>query len=466
MTKRHYKGYSIRKKGNAYQILITYQTRKYYYTYHAPEQLTESKKYAEAEKEAIRLRDNVRMGFTQTMPTFGTYAQYVIQTKKDSGVRKSTLNQYKYLLPRLLDEFSDDLLDHITPARLNKFYGALAESEVMISASALAIPGKLKKYLKANNITYRQLHEMADIAENTVSLAVGGTKVASKTAERLCMALELDMQEYFYLISNSRPISNKTLHEHIALLNTIMKTAVKERIISYNPVDGSSIPKKEKPKVNYYQPEEIAHIWECLSKEDARWQIIVTLLIVTGCRRGEIVGIKWSDILWEHNLLHIAREVLYNEVDGMYIEESNKNIDEKYVQIDQVTAQQLKEYYDSFVADMEHLRLPQSDWPQYCFWQATDSTKPLHPSSVNQFLTRFSERYGIRNINPHSLRHSLASALIAEGVDIYAVSRQLGHKQVSTTREIYAHQINEHQAKIAERIPEIYNRPNKRKKEP
>lgn len=273
------------------------------------------------------------------------------------------------------------------------------------------------------------------------------------------------MCDYFYLISNSHPISNKTVHEHITLLNTILKTAVKERIISYNPVEGSTVPKKTKTTANYYQPEEISHIWECLNKEDIRWQIIITLLIVTGCRRGEIVGIQWSDILWECNLIHITREVLYNDEDGMYIEESTKNVDEKYVQIDQVTTQQLKKYYESFVADMEHLRLPQDDWPKYCFWQTTDSTRPFHPSSVNQFLTRFSERHGIRNINPHSLRHSLASALIADGVDIYAVSQQLGHKQVSTTREIYAHQITEHQAKIAQRIPEIYKRPNV-KKEP
>lgn len=86
---------------------------------------------------------------------------------------------------------------------------------------------------------------------------------------------------------------------------------------------------------------------------------------------------------------------------------------------------------------------------------------PMHPSSINRFLTRFSEKYGFRKINPHALRHSLASALIADGVDVYVVSKQLGHKRESTPREIYAHQINDHQAKVAERIPEIYHRPNR-----
>ena len=162
----------------------------------------------------------------------------------------------------------------------------------MIPASAVAIPQKLIKYLKANDITYKQLHDMPGVAENTISLAVRGTKVSSNTAERICKALDLNIDDYFYIISNSRPISGKTVQEHIRLLNTILKTAVKERILEYNPVDGSTPPRIEKKPVNYYQPDEISKIWECLANEDIRWQMIISLLIVTGCRRSEIIGLR------------------------------------------------------------------------------------------------------------------------------------------------------------------------------
>lgn len=461
-SQRHYKGYSITKKTeNSYLIRISDHGQRYNYLFHAPEQLTESKQYAAAEKEAIQLRDKVKMGYVQKMPTFRAYADYVLQTKQDAKVRDTTLNQYKYLLPRLLDEFGDDLLDQITPVRLNRFYGKLQSSEVMIPASALAIPQKLIKYLKANDITYKRLHDMSGVAENTISLAVRGTKVSSNTAERICKALDLNIGDYFYIISNSRPISGKTVQEHIRLLNTILKTAVKERILEYNPVDGSTPPRIEKKPVNYYQPDEISKIWECLANEDIRWQMIISLLIVTGCRRSEIIGLRWDNILWDNALIHIDHEVLYNEDQGLYIFNATKNLDEKYVQVDQTTMDQLRDFRKSFEADMHHLRLPEEDWPEYIFYQAEDVTMPMHPSSINRFLTRFSEKYGFRKINPHALRHSLASALIADGVDVYAVSKQLGHKRESTTREIYAHQINDHQAKVAERIPEIYHRPNR-----
>lgn len=128
------------------------------------------------------------------------------------------------------------------------------------------------------------------------------------------------------------------------------------------------------------------------------------------------------------------------------------------MQVDADTMNLLRQYFDAFCTDMKSLDLPKDDWPEYCFYQVSDVTKPIHPNSINQFLTRFSKKNGFRKINPHAFRHSLASALIADGVDIYAISRQLGHKQVSTTREIYTHQITEHQAKIAARFPIIYKK--------
>lgn len=458
--KRHYKGYSIDKRGkNSYWIRITYKNHTYRHTYHAPEELTESKQYALAEKEAIRLRDNIIQGFSGKIPKFEDYLFYVIDTKKKLNVKRSTIMGYKYLAPRLIEEFGKDPLDAITPHRLNQFYIKLQNSETMVPASAIAIEKKLENRLKEKGITKKEIHDNAGVGINTVTLALKGTKVSYNTAHKICEYLNVDEKDYFYIISNAKKLSSKTVNEHITFLNTIFKMAVKERILTFNPVDATNKPKKEKSEVNYYQPEEIMEIFDKLSQEEIRWQLIISLLIVTGCRRGEIAGLRWECILWDNNLLRINHEVLYDE-NGVYMENSIKNMDEKYVQVDNETMDLFREYRKDFEKMMNELHLEEENYPKYCFFQWKHPEKPIHPSSINQFLTRFSNKYGFRNINPHAFRHSLASALIADGVDIYAISRQLGHKQVSTTREIYAHQINEHQAKIAERIPNIYRRKN------
>lgn len=453
---KNYKGYQIIKRGSSFQIRINYQGKTYFYTFHPPTGLTPSKQHAEAEKEAIRLRERICSGYAATTPTFREYANYVLEMKKSLTLKKSTQNGYKYILRRILDEFGDDTLDRITPARLNQFYVKLQKDTTNVISSAEAKEDKLREYLRLHSMTIKNLSEIASIASNTASLAVNGKRVSIHTAESICGSLGLDLSEYFAVIDNQTTLSDKTVTEHIRLINAILNQAVREKMIETNPVEATIKPKKKKNKPNYYQPDEVSQIWKCIGEEPLKWQVIISLLIITGCRRAEIAGLKWENILWDHNILRINSQALYNEDDGIYNEESTKNDDVKYVQIDDYSADLLRKYYDEFCTNMKSLGLSKREYPKFCFFQTKDISKPMHPSTINDHLRSFSKKHGFRQINPHSLRHSLASALIAEGVDENAVSKQLGHKQVSTTREMYVHEIREYQAKVAQKLPTIY----------
>lgn len=453
---KNYKGYQIILRGKSYQLRINYKGQTYFYTYHPPEGLTPSKQRAAAEKEAIRLRDLIHSGYAATTPTFREYANYVLEAKKSLALKKSTQNGYKYILRRINDEFGDDTLDQITPARLNRFYVKLKKDTKKIDSAAEAKGGHLRNYLHDQSMTIKRLSEIASISSDTASLAVNGKRVSLHTAEAICGALSLNMDDYFTIINKQTTLSTETVTAHIRLINAIMNQAVREKLIDTNPVDATIKPKKEKSRPNYYQPEEVSAIWKCISDEPLKWQVIISLLIITGCRRAEIAGLKWENVLWDHNLLRINSQALYNDDDGIYNEESTKTDDVKYVQIDDYTAKLLRKYYEQFCNDMKTLGLKKREYPEFCFFQTKDISKPMHPSTINDHLSTFSKKHGFRNINPHSLRHSLASALIAEGVDENSVSKQLGHKQVATTRGIYVHEIQEYQAKVAKKLPNIY----------
>lgn len=453
---KNYKGYQIIKRGNSFQIRINHQGKTYFYTFHPSEGLTPSKQYAEAEKEAIRLRDRIRSGYSGTMPTFREYANYVLETKKSLILKRSTQNGYKYILRRILDEFGDDTLDRITPARLNQFYIKTQKDTTKIPSSAEAKGNKLREYLKTQSITITKLSETASISAPTASYAVNGKRVSIHTAKAICNALQLNLEDYFTVISNQTTLSDQTVLVHIRLINAIMNQAVRENLIETNPVSATIKPKNKPSKPNYFQPDEVSAIWKCIGEEPLKWQVIISLLIITGCRRSEIAGLKWNNILWDDNILRINSQALYNEDDGIYNEESTKNEDVKYVQIDDYSAKLLRKYYNSFCSDMKALGLKKQEYPNFCFFQTGDISKPMHPSTINEHLRAFSKKHGFRKINPHSLRHSLASALIAAGVDENAVSKQLGHKQVATTRNIYVHEIKEYQAKVAQKLPTLY----------
>ena len=79
----------------------------------------------------------------------------------------------------------------------------------------------------------------------------------------------------------------------------------------------------------------------------------------------------------------------------------------------------------------------------------------MNPDSVNIWLRSFSKRHGLPHINAHALRHSAASLLIGNDVDIVTVSKQLGHKDVTTTENIYAHLLEKNRAKAPESIADV-----------
>ncbi len=83
----------------------------------------------------------------------------------------------------------------------------------------------------------------------------------------------------------------------------------------------------------------------------------------------------------------------------------------------------------------------------------------MHPDSPTDWLAKFSKRHNLPPIHPHLFRHTQASLLIAEGVDIMTVSKRLGHAKVSTTLDIYSHALAKSDEKARNALDNrIYNK--------
>ena len=85
-----------------------------------------------------------------------------------------------------------------------------------------------------------------------------------------------------------------------------------------------------------------------------------------------------------------------------------------------------------------------------------DNGKPMHPDSVTTWLDRFSKRHSLPHINPHAFRHTMASMLYFNGVDSVSISKRLGHAQVSTTANIYAHVMEEADQRNADILADVF----------
>lgn len=248
-------------------------------------------------------------------------------------------------------------------------------------------------------------------------------------------------------------LSNKTVLRYHRYISIVLAQAVKEGLIPYNPATRAEPPKAEKKEVNYVQQADLSAILAALDTEPIKWRTLVHLLLITGARRGEVLGLKWKNVDFTNNRVYICNSISYTPDRGIYESSPKTERSKRYVSLPPETMKMLKTY-KAWQLD-ERCRLG-AYYINQGFLFAQDNGSPMHPDSVTTWLARFSKRHNLPHINPHAFRHTMASLLFYSGMDSVSISKRLGHSQVSTTADIYAHAIEEADKRNADILGEIF----------
>lgn len=248
-------------------------------------------------------------------------------------------------------------------------------------------------------------------------------------------------------------LSPNTILKYHRLISTVLEQAVKEGLVPFNVAARATLPKAEHKDVNYFQPEQVAAIREALEQEPMKWKTLVHLLLITGARRGEVLGLKWDKVDFEGNRIFICNNILYRADVGIYESTPKTERSRRYVALPTETMQLLRRYR-AWQAE-ERLRLGEY-YQNQGFVFAQDNGNPMHPDSVTNWLNKFSRRHDLPHINPHAFRHTMASMLYFNGVDSVSISKRLGHAQVSTTANIYAHVLEGADQRNADILADIF----------
>ena len=248
-------------------------------------------------------------------------------------------------------------------------------------------------------------------------------------------------------------LSVKTILEHHRLISTVLEQAVKEGLVPFNVAGRATLPKAEHKEVNYFQPEQVAAIREALEEEPIKWKTLVHMLLITGARRGEVLGLKWDKVDFDGNRIYICNNILYAPDVGIYEDTPKTERSKRFISLPAETMRLLRQYRTW--QNEERLRLgPYYQYQGFVFSQ--DNGNPMHPDSVTDWLSKFSKRHDLPHINPHAFRHTMASMLYFNGVDSVSISKRLGHAQVSTTANIYAHVMEEADQRNADILSDIF----------
>ena len=248
-------------------------------------------------------------------------------------------------------------------------------------------------------------------------------------------------------------LSAKTILEHHRLISTVLEQAVKEGLVPFNVASRATLPKAEHKEVNYFQPEQVAAIRDALELEPIKWKTLVHLLLITGARRGEILGLKWDNVDFAGNRIYICNSVLYSADVGIYETTPKTERSKRYITLPVESMRLLREYR---VWQIERRLQLGGYYQDRGFLFTQEDGGPMHPDSVTDWLNKFSIRHGLPHINAHAFRHTMASMLYFNGVDSVSISKRLGHAQVSTTANIYAHVMEQADQRNADILSDIF----------
>lgn len=253
-------------------------------------------------------------------------------------------------------------------------------------------------------------------------------------------------------MKTGRPLSRKTAIHHLSFISDVFSYAVKMDMLSENPCRKVTVPNGEKKEKEIYTLEEIEVLFRLLETAPLKYRTFFTLAIYSGFRRGELLGLEWKDIDWEHNVISVRRTSNYTADKGIYTDTTKTKKSQRSLKFPPMVMDLLKSYKSE--QDEEKVKLG-SKWIDYDRLFVKYDGRPMNNNTPYFWFTEFCKENNFRFCDIHSMRHFYASALINEGVDAAAVSGALGHSVISTTTSIYCHAFQQAQARAGDVIASV-----------
>lgn len=271
------------------------------------------------------------------------------------------------------------------------------------------------------------------------------------------------IQRIYHALANQK-LSPRTIYLVHLVLRMALDQAVKERIIHENPVRATIPPKVKKKTAEVLSIEEQDAFLKALKGE--RLAPIFLFLITTGVRRGEALGLKWSDIVIDMDgnmTAHIRRSVVRaKDPEGefntkLFIEDTKTEKSKREIPLLEFTAKVLKAH--KVQQNKEKLKAG-SEWEDSGFVFSTRFGGVIEPSVLYREFRRILKKAGLEGVKIHTLRHTFATRLLELGTHPKVVQELLGHEDISTTLNIYSHVSPEIKRRAAEKLDTLFTKEN------
>jgi len=241
-------------------------------------------------------------------------------------------------------------------------------------------------------------------------------------------------------------LSNNTLSKHYDLLKDALKHAVNEEKILKNPLDKVEPIKTQRKEMNFYNIEQLKTLFKVV--ENDRMEIVVKLAGMLGLRREEIAGLKWDNIDFNNKLITIAEA--RTQAGKNIISKGTKNrsshrtlyVPDEIVRLLAVIKQKQE----------EQKALLGEAYKDEGYVIAWENGEPYRPNYLSDLFKKIIDDNKLPPLRLHGLRHTFASIANELGINLYDISKALGHSQVGTTSQVYTHMFDKIHKKAISKI--------------
>jgi len=409
--------------GNGHQVIKSM-------TWRPADNMKPSAVEKELNRQATLFEDKLKQGLISVGGAvhFGDYAREWIELQP---IAPKTRELYLGLMDRITTAIGHIRLDKLTAHHLEQFYKNLSEPGVRQRAE-YAVTNKLAEIMKKQIISGAALARKAGVSGTTLTAAKKGDHIRPAKAEAICKALNCPLDKLFTLKRDEKCLTGNTIAHYHRFISAVLMTAKKQRLVSFNVASEQCTPPKIEHKEAKYLDDNQARqfLGALINTTDIRVKTSLILLLFSGMRCGELLGLSWPDIDFEKKMIHIRRSSQVQKGKGVTEAPTKNKFSVRDVRLSSFVFELLAQYR---VWWNEHRLQYGADWKgekERLFIQ--DNGLPLYPDTINSWLKKVLERYSLPYITPHSLRHTFCTLELAAGTDYKTLQSLSGHAQAST----------------------------------
>ena len=258
-----------------------------------------------------------------------------------------------------------------------------------------------------------------------------------------------EIQQYYTWVMDEKKLSPNTVIKHHNLLTNTLNAAERQEYITKNPMRAVSPPKKRQREAKFYTPEQLGILLD--KAVGTRLELPVFICAYLGLRRGELCGLRWSDVDLEHQTITI--------------ENTRTQAGKKEIEKGTKTASSTRTLYlpdtlcDMLKAAKEHQQACRAEYKNAYddndYVVVMEDGRPFRPNYLSELFGKFLADNDLPKIVLHELRHTFASLSNQAGIPAYNIGKALGHSTPATTQKIYTHLLDQTHTQAVEGVAAI-----------